>query len=809
MSATSGVGLPDIKPVGGFVSHGEIPHASGLQSKGNHKGPEKTISCVSCRKRKLKCDRVKPKCGTCTRLRHECEYPERRRNLGSKRRNIKELEARLAQVETQLVAESKSNANSETTSATALEADWSHMGIDMNIDMANAGMLGSFDTIHPGLNFAPVATPTVENIFGRELLSLGLSEPLPSQDAINELYEIYFTSFHPTMPIMHRTRFYASLDRAPHSRPPACLMYAMWTLAASLSPKYEAYEDVFYERARKYMELAEMKGHGESFVSLYHAQTWGLICNYEARKMYFSRSWMSTGRMVRMVQMLGLWRLDHDESDAKQTLQPPKDWVELEERRRTFWAAFYSDRFASSGSGWPMIIQEHEIFTNLPSSEEAFESGIAETATTLAQALTPEGASRLSNYGGVLLTAAYFGHFFQHVRGTGPSHHPEDIQNGEFWKRHRRMENALNNTFIYLPESLRLPNGVRDMNVIFIHMNIQASIIGLHRTAVMTAGRYNVDPIFVRQSQARTFMAAEEIVSILNQTRKEDSARMVPWVGFCLYVAAGIFLNDLKSESPNSHSLTNLDQILIAMRSIGAYHTITKGFLTQCELDIEAIGKNRFGRDLNESSGIITEGQGVPITVADMQALLLQPPEPTKQSPAASTDFAPGGIAASNNSLSPPPVTLPPESSAASAGSSPITSAPEFQSWDSRVETRMPARFEDVTYRPKYAQGSVTDSNNFVGYPHTTTINSRSEPSAVPGREYSYEPSPPLNFIKSPNGLPIHANGVTNNFHLSNEWSVPENFQTIDHVAFVPPLSNNTWSPSRYPAAGLARGGGG
>jgi hypothetical protein len=56
---------------------------------------EKTISCVSCRKRKLKCDRVKPKCGTCSRLRHECEYPERRRNLGSKRRNMKELEARL------------------------------------------------------------------------------------------------------------------------------------------------------------------------------------------------------------------------------------------------------------------------------------------------------------------------------------------------------------------------------------------------------------------------------------------------------------------------------------------------------------------------------------------------------------------------------------------------------------------------------------------------------------------------------------------------------------------------------------------
>jgi hypothetical protein len=59
---------------------------------------EKTISCVSCRKRKLRCDRVKPQCGTCVRLRHECEFPERRRNTGSKRRNMKELEARLGRL---------------------------------------------------------------------------------------------------------------------------------------------------------------------------------------------------------------------------------------------------------------------------------------------------------------------------------------------------------------------------------------------------------------------------------------------------------------------------------------------------------------------------------------------------------------------------------------------------------------------------------------------------------------------------------------------------------------------------------------
>lgn len=72
---------------------------------------------------------------------------------------------------------------------------------------------------------------------------------------------------------------------------------------------------------------------------------------------------MSTGRMTRLVQMLGLYRLDGDESDAKRILPPPKDWIDVEERRRVFWAAYYGDRWASSGTGWPMLIQEDEVRT--------------------------------------------------------------------------------------------------------------------------------------------------------------------------------------------------------------------------------------------------------------------------------------------------------------------------------------------------------------------------------------------------------------------------------------------------------------
>jgi Fungal specific transcription factor domain len=59
--------------------------------------------------------------------------------------------------------------------------------------------------------------------------------------------------------------------------------------------------------------------------------------------------------------MLALHRLDGDDTSGKNILSPPQDWIELEERRRTFWAAFYGDRWASAGTGWPMVIDDNDV----------------------------------------------------------------------------------------------------------------------------------------------------------------------------------------------------------------------------------------------------------------------------------------------------------------------------------------------------------------------------------------------------------------------------------------------------------------
>lgn len=161
--------------------------------------------------------------------------------------------------------------------------------------------------------------------------------------------------------MIHRPRFFASMKLAPHMRPPVCLRYIMWALAASITPKYSFLEEHLYARARKYIHLDEMKGHGEHMVSVSHCQAWVLISLYEFKQMFFPRAWVSVGRGARMAAMMCFNRLDGVGLDVKHCVPPPVDWVEREERRRTFWMCFSEDRYASIGTGWPMVFDERDV----------------------------------------------------------------------------------------------------------------------------------------------------------------------------------------------------------------------------------------------------------------------------------------------------------------------------------------------------------------------------------------------------------------------------------------------------------------
>ncbi len=79
---------------------------------------------------------------------------------------------------------------------------------------------------------------------------------------------------------------------------------------------------------------------------------------------------------------------------------------------------------------------------------------------------------------------------------------------------------------MFLPDHLRLPANIRDMNVVFLHMNIHASSICLHQAAVLQAKKHNIDPNFIQQSRNRNLMGAEEITNIMRLISHIDASNV-------------------------------------------------------------------------------------------------------------------------------------------------------------------------------------------------------------------------------------------------------------------------------------------
>ncbi|XXH04793.1 homeodomain super [Hypoxylon texense] len=562
---------------------------------------------TSCRNRKLKCDRTKPRCNRCEKAKVECVYPESRRKPAFKRRNVKELEARLAQVEELLKenGQSKSPNNGTTEPASfqppevpAVEDDFLQ-GLDFTDPNLNDGTAFTFQP-DPMAAFPPgnLSGPGQETPFQGDLMDLGgIYESLPPFDVMEDLNRLFFDRQQHIVPVIHPSRYLHAFYSAPHMKPPMCLRYAIWALAAHGHPKYSPYHDVFYRRARQYADSDEMKGYGEHFITVGHAQAWCIIATYEAKSMMFTRAAMSCSRGVRLVQMMGLHRLDGAGEEISPTLLPPHDWAELEERRRVFWGIFCIDSHCSISTGWPHLIDAAEITTMLPASETAFYEGTQVDTCSLHDAFKGRA---YSSFAGAILVCHVFNEILKHVHKPKPTDNPDNYEFGEYWQRHRDIDNTLSSAFMYLPESFRLPENYRDPVAVHTNLNLHASIICLHHSAIETIDTYKLPDSAKKICQDRLTTAAQEIINIMKLTSHVNSSPRSPLASLALYCAASVYVYMCKEAQAEAHPpasyADNLDFVIAAMEALGRNHAITQAFLRQVVVDIERNDIHQFVR---------------------------------------------------------------------------------------------------------------------------------------------------------------------------------------------------------------------
>lgn len=183
--------------------------------------------------------------------------------------------------------------------------------------------------------------------------------------------------------------------------------------------------------------------------------------------------------------------------------------------------AFCQDRYASIGTGWPMTIDERDIMTNLPASEDAFNMSRPEQTQSLTECTSPMGAGKLSPFGGIVLMACLFGRNLVHLHRPDADDLDHDL-NGPFWKRHRQMDNILLNTSLCLPPQLKLPIGLSNPNIVFTNMSIHTSTICLHQAAIFKAEKNKLPASVSAESKVRCITAANEIASIMRMISHMD-----------------------------------------------------------------------------------------------------------------------------------------------------------------------------------------------------------------------------------------------------------------------------------------------
>ncbi|KAL4802422.1 hypothetical protein BDV18DRAFT_163826 [Aspergillus unguis] len=448
------------------------------------------IACEECRRRRIRCDRVRPQCTACMTSGVDCVVRDNCPPRGPKKGYLKTLQKRIEELQTQLQKQGSSPAptcqtidnegsttdNNEHTMPTPETTDILQWPAPMDFPFPTIQMDACLDPSYTN----PLFPPPVDNV--HELVQLPVEPDLLITPMMhNDLDQLYFDRAYAFAPIVqtHRYRSWSKLPNKTKQR--TCLQHAMWTLASSLSSQFQLDGPRLYAKTRQLLQELEAEEPCHR-LSLEQAQSWTLIAVYEITCQDFHRGMMSAGRAFRLIQMMRLYELDMPRTpptmqlDQYQT-QPfgQEDWVDIETKRRTFWLAYTVDRFTSMVDGLHMFFDERLIRTRLPAPEANFASNRPTDMSFLADVIPVVGEwthNNLSPFAESIIGATMCGRVLQHKQD--PPARPCE----EFCRRHRTLNALLGQRIrmLRIYASLEYPDPI----IAFVALAAQIDVLMLY-----------------------------------------------------------------------------------------------------------------------------------------------------------------------------------------------------------------------------------------------------------------------------------------------------------------------------------------
>ncbi|KAL4734361.1 hypothetical protein BDV11DRAFT_198333 [Aspergillus similis] len=416
------------------------------------------LACEECRKRKARCDRAKPQCGSCMMTGRVCVVNHNRPRRGPKKGQIESLYSRLEVLEEQVIEQMEHICHPELHS---------HSRHSQSHDGGRHSEPDSSPDARHGSPFllSPPAAPDAASAERTLLPSpLAPAQPLTTQETsyagtgssptqnssldlvLADLDQLYFDRVHPIAPFLHQQRHLSQREAESSVLARACLHSSMRTVAAAMSAQFRRFADSLYiETSRVVKELDTI----ERTPSLEQIQAVLLLAHYELLRMEERRAMGTVRQCFRLIQLARL----HD-TDRSTDASAVGDFVKEEEIRRTFWVAYCFDRFLSSRHEWSLTLQEEAIWTRLPVPESAFQicQPPERPMEYLHEAIASSGQKTLPPFAEYIVLATLHGRTMNLRRSA--LFLSTSTEASMFWERHRALSDVIEKRSVLCSYSL-------------------------------------------------------------------------------------------------------------------------------------------------------------------------------------------------------------------------------------------------------------------------------------------------------------------------------------------------------------------
>ncbi|GIK07671.1 hypothetical protein Aspvir_003337 [Aspergillus viridinutans] len=526
------------------------------------------LACEECRRRKLRCDGQQPRCGVCVEAGISCNVNPQRSARGPKKGLLRSLRIRAAELERRL---------QEHTTRSAFYDDQTNRNNNADASIPPARENSSTDTRSPNHRATLVRERLpVEN----QSQCTALLSDLVQAD----LTQLYFERVHPSTPFIHKRKFLSQSIQLKREHSGVCLQLAMWTLAASISPQYQHMHEVLYQRAREELHRLELEGSRVDSVDVKEAQAWTLIAIYEFLRMHYRRGWMSLGRTCRLVQLLGLHKIDGEERLTNSAGTRCND-TGTEERRRTFWMAFCLDRLVSMRNNWPLAFNELVICTRLPAPEEQFQDCTSSVGGFLSQEIADQSNRDLPPFTALIIFVTICGRCISHEQQAGVELVYGNGSTG-FWDRHQWLRSLLTRNIAALTRVPITSQNTSDPMRVFAHMVAHTTLIYLYNISKSLPSG-GIEPVIMPDFEQEALAAAMEIVNLTRVLDELSIFKTHPLTPYPIHLAAEFFAqkrSPTESFEPQIRQLLNVLHSLKPVSELANYYAqITTPSITNME----------------------------------------------------------------------------------------------------------------------------------------------------------------------------------------------------------------------------------